>query len=113
MSYKFLYLFISLQFQVQGKFVLAPLRWLLRLPQQRTSSASACYLYISLVLVILEVVFQFFSRLLRMPQYLKPWAITYMRLKNLHEPENFLHMQWIPFCADAKYVFHIIVSVSQ
>nr|POE82486.1 hypothetical protein CFP56_74213 [Quercus suber] len=30
----------NLQFQVQGKFVLAPLRWLLRLPQQRTSSAS-------------------------------------------------------------------------
>ncbi|XP_065626680.1 uncharacterized protein LOC112017186 isoform X5 [Quercus suber] len=31
----------NLQFQVQGKFVLAPLRWLLRLPQQRTSLASA------------------------------------------------------------------------
>ncbi|KAF3947721.1 hypothetical protein CMV_026177 [Castanea mollissima] len=27
----------NLQFQVQGKFVLASLRWLLRLPQQRTS----------------------------------------------------------------------------
>ena len=43
-----------------------------------------CYLYISIILLILEVVFQFFLRLIRMVQYSKPWAIAYMRVTNIY-----------------------------
>nr|POF20858.1 hypothetical protein CFP56_14367 [Quercus suber] len=44
---------------------------------------NCCYLYISMILVILEVVFQVFLRLLRIPQYSNQWACE--TGKHLHE----------------------------
>nr|POF20856.1 hypothetical protein CFP56_14367 [Quercus suber] len=41
---------------------------------------NCCYLYISMILVILEVVFQVFLRLLRIPQYSNQWAFWWRSL---------------------------------
>ena len=82
-SYKFLYWFFSWQFQVQGKIVHTPLM-AFETSTTKNLFSKCCYLYISIILVILEVVFQFFLRLLSMVQYSKPWAIAYMRVTNIY-----------------------------
>ncbi|XP_030949099.1 uncharacterized protein LOC115973005 [Quercus lobata] len=71
-----------------------------------------CYLYISMVLVILEVVFQVFLRLLRIPQYSNQWACE--TGKHLHELRS-LYACAMDSLLLRCYVclFHVIVSFSK
>ena len=74
-----------------------------------------CYLYISIILLILEVVFQFFLRLIRMVQYSKPWAIAYVRVtitsinqKLLYICNGFPFVQMLGVCFMFQDQFPII-----
>ena len=66
---------------------------ILRLPQQ--------------ILVILEVVFQVFLRLLRVPQYFNQWACE--TGKHLHELSLYAHAMDYCLCRCYACMFHDIV----
>ena len=72
---------------------------------------NCCYLYISMILVILEVVFQVFLRLLRVPQYSNQWACE--TGKHLHELSLYAHAMDYCLCRCYVCLFHDIVSFSK
>ena len=65
---------------------------------------NCCYLYISMILVILEVVFQVFLRLLRVPQYSNQWACE--TGKHLHELSLYAHAMDYYLCRCYVCLFH-------